>query len=269
MMKIGLRITMVFFFLLGCETPFEYHPNQIILEEHERNQNQKNLSKILEKEVPDTICFAFMGDTQRFYDELEDFAQNVRQREDVQFIVHSGDISDFGWAKEFKWVHRIMGKLPVPYITVVGNHDIIANGREVYRQMYGDFNYSFDYGFARFILFDSNSREYRFQGNVPDLSWIRQQTDTAASSEIRQMVAISHIPPSDADFDPELEQEYLDLLKNNPLLNLSLHGHQHSRSIEKPFGEDVLILVETAIEKRTYSVIKLWEDGYSVEKVTY
>lgn len=269
MMENRLKILMVFFLLLACESPFEYHPNQVILEEHERNLNQKNLSKIQEKKVGDTICFAFMGDSQRFYDELEDFGQSVQQRKDVQFIVHSGDISDFGWAKEFKWVHRIMEKLPVPYLTVVGNHDIIANGKEVYRQMYGDFNYSFDYGFARFVFFDSNSREYRFQGNVPDISWIRKQTDISDSSGLSQVIAISHIPPFDADFDPDLEQEYMDILTDNPFLNLSLHGHQHSRSQERPGNGKVLIHVETSINDRTYSVIKIWKDDYSVEKVTY
>lgn len=59
-MKTGLTAIMVFLFLWACETLFEYHPKQIIPEEHERNLNEKNLSKILEKEPSDTICFALM-----------------------------------------------------------------------------------------------------------------------------------------------------------------------------------------------------------------
>lgn len=268
-MKYGPILLIVFLFTLACETPFEYHPNQIILEEDERNLNEKNLSKILEKEPSDTICFVFMGDTQRFYDQLEDFSKSVRQQEDVEFIIHSGDISDFGWEKEFKWVHRIMGALPVPYITVIGNHDIIANGQEVYRQMYGKSNYTFDYGFVRFVLFDSNSREHQFSGKVPDMEWLTQQTNFSKDSPIRQVIPVSHIPPFDRDFDPDLEKEYAEWCLAHPEIKLSLHGHQHSRKTEKPYGEEVTVHVETTIKKRTYSKIKVWKDGFSLEKITY
>lgn len=268
-MKTGSILLVLFIFILACETPFEYHPNQIILEEHERNLTEKNVSRILEKEPTDTICFALMGDTQRFYDQLEDFSASIQNQEDVEFIIHSGDISDFGWAKEFKWVNRIMATIHLPYITAVGNHDLIANGRAVYSQMYGKSNYTFDYGFVRFVLFDSNSREHGFQGKIPDLEWIAKQIDLSQAPHIQQIVAISHIPPFDADFDPELEEAYAKLGKTHPKFNLSLHGHQHNRSTQAPYGEEITIHVEASVKKRTYSKIKVWKDGFSIEKITY
>ena len=52
-----------------------------------------------------------MGDSQRWYDETEDFVNALNKRDDVDFVIHGGDISDFGLMKEFMWVRDIMGKL--------------------------------------------------------------------------------------------------------------------------------------------------------------
>lgn len=267
-----LRLFIAFIFVFtgaACDKLFEYHPNQLNLAEEESNLNSRNLQELSRHTPGDTICFAFMGDSQRFYDDLEDFASHVSQDSTIEFVLHAGDITDFGWAKEFRWVHRIMDKLPVPYLTVIGNHDMLGNGRKVYKQMYGPFNYTFDYGFARFILFNANSREYNFQPNIPQLNWIKQQTAVSPDSTIKQFVLVSHIPPFDVDFNPSLEEPYAELAEEAPHLGLSLHGHQHNWALEKPYGGKVSYHVSSSTDKRAYSKIKLWKNGFSIEKVTY
>lgn len=253
----------------ACDQLFEYHPNQINFPKEDTNLNARNLQKLSRQAPGDTICFAFMGDSQRFYDDLEDFAKHVSKDTAVAFVLHAGDITDFGWAKEFGWVHRIMNKLPVPYLTVIGNHDMLANGRKVYKQMYGPFNYTFDYGFARFILFNANSREHNFQPNIPPLDWISKQTTVAPGSAIKQFVLVSHVPPFDADFNPSLEEPYARMAEATPHLKLSLHGHRHNWALEKPYKGKVSYHVTSSTNKRAYSKIKLWKNGFSIEKVTF
>ena len=70
-----------------------------------------------------TIRFITMGDSQRWYDETEDFVKEVNKRDDIDFVIHGGDMSDFGLTKEFLWQRDIMNGLKVPYVVLIGNHD--------------------------------------------------------------------------------------------------------------------------------------------------
>ena len=56
----------------------------------------------------DTICFAFITDTQGSYDEMRDAMDVISKRKDVMFIIHGGDQSDFGMTKEFLWTRDIL-----------------------------------------------------------------------------------------------------------------------------------------------------------------
>ncbi|HYH14625.1 MAG TPA: metallophosphoesterase family protein, partial [Flavisolibacter sp.] len=115
--------------LMSCKDLFQYSPKEVRLEEEEQNINLKNIPKIEALPKKDTLKFILIGDTQRFYDETADFVTAANQRNDISFVVLAGDISDFGLSKEFKWVHRELKQLKVPYIGVIGNHDMLSNGR--------------------------------------------------------------------------------------------------------------------------------------------
>ena len=145
--------------LSSCEGLFEYHPNEIRLKNNEKNITAQNLDKIKKQQPGDTLRLLVMGDSQRFYDATNSFIKKANEFQNIDFVVHQGDISDFGITQEFKWIHAIMKNLKWPYLTVIGNHDLLANGREVYKQMYGEFNYSFEYGHTKFIFIDTNGRE--------------------------------------------------------------------------------------------------------------
>lgn len=246
---------------------FEYNPNQIILDDDEKNLTDKNIAVLRSQPAPETIKFAFMGDTQRFYEEADEFVKSINQRNDIHFAIHAGDISDFGLVQEFKWVHEIMSKVKVPYLTVVGNHDLLANGRKVYYEMYGDLDYTFEYGAYRFIMLNTNSREYDFNGTVPDLIWLRQQLEN--NPENKKIIVISHIPPFDSDFDGNLEKEYASLLSENPNVMLSLHGHRHSFADEEYYDDGVRYFVTTSMQKKGYALITAAPDGIEIEVINY
>src|SRR5690554_1333617 len=157
--------------------------------------------------VPDdTLRIVLMGDTQRFYDEVDAFVKSVNQQDGVDLVIHAGDISDFGLSQEFIWVNDIMSKLRAPYVTVIGNHDLLANGPKVYKKMFGPLNFSFNYAGVKFILFDSNSREHNFNGLVPDIPWIEEEL--ADNTHYESAILVSHIPPYDGDIDASLSEKY-------------------------------------------------------------
>ena len=69
-------------FLCGCDL-IEYHPYDVRLH-GETGVNAKNIARIEEIcEGKDTLRFVLMGDSQRWYDETEDFVNALNKRDDV------------------------------------------------------------------------------------------------------------------------------------------------------------------------------------------
>ncbi|WP_040495279.1 metallophosphoesterase family protein [Fulvivirga imtechensis] len=259
--------TILILLCVTLQACFEYNPNQIILEDDEKDLTAKNIAKLQETTPSETIRFVFMGDTQRFYDESDDFVKSVNQLANIDFVVHGGDISDFGLVQEFKWIHEIMSGLKVPYLTVIGNHDLLANGRKVYREMYGELDYTFEYGNYRFIMLNTNSREFNFNGTVPDLMWLKQQLEDNTAN--KKTVVMSHIPPFDGDFDPNLEQEYAQLLAEDPNVELSLHAHRHSFFDNEYYDDGTRYFVTTSMQKRGYIVVTMSSQETQIEVINY
>ncbi|WP_246853764.1 metallophosphoesterase family protein [Rufibacter aurantiacus] len=270
MMKpLPLLFSIFLLFLVSCSDLFEYHPNQIRLKPEEKNLTAFYLRQLAGQSPGDTLRILVMGDTQRFYDETVDFVHKANSFPDIDFVIHLGDISDFGMSREFRWVHDIMKDLRWPYLTVIGNHDLLGNARKVYAEMYGDLNYAFTYGHTKFVFLDTNGREYGFNGNIPNLEWLENELRPAAGENWNQAIVVSHIPPFDSDFDPELEMDFHRALASSGRVPLSLHGHQHGWSSEKAYDDDVLYHVTTTVKRRGFTYLKVWDQGYSVEKIAY
>ena len=72
------------------------------------------------------IRIAFSGDTQRNYAKAKAFVDNVNTRNDIDFVILNGDISDFGLLAEFDYIYDIYAQLKVPFVCIIGNHDLVA-----------------------------------------------------------------------------------------------------------------------------------------------
>ncbi|MBT1706075.1 metallophosphoesterase [Fulvivirgaceae bacterium PWU20] len=246
---------------------FEYHPYETNVSDKNRNVNAKAIERILSSVPPskDTLVIIHTGDSQRFYDEVEDFVKSAN-KQNADFVFLAGDISDFGLKDEFEWIHEIMRKLKIPYLGVIGNHDLSGNGETVFKKVYGPLNSSFIVNRFKFILLNTNSREYRFNGRVPDIHWLEEQLD---DDDFDRAIVVSHISPFDGSFDRKLEQGYVTALENSGKVNLSLHAHQHKFNDTIPYHDNIRYLISTAMQERMYLLIKLYGDKYSYEKIYY
>ncbi len=174
-MKKNAQFMFVIFLLLfsGCDL-FEYHPYDGRIK-GEQNINYKNILRIEEAcRDKDTIRFLFMGDTQRCYDETVDFVTAANRRTDIDFIIHGGDVADFGLTKEFLWTRDILEKLYAPYVVLLGNHDCLANGEEIFRQIFGDENFAFQAGDVKFVCLNTNALEYDYSRPIPDFHFMEE-----------------------------------------------------------------------------------------------
>lgn len=256
-------IPLMLFLLPSCEE-FEYSPYEIRLREDEKNINARNLTRIqaLGLSPSDTLRFILTADAQGFYAENEQLVAHMNQRDDIDFVIIGGDLTDFGLAKEFKLVHQDFKTLKVPYLAVVGNHDAINNGKQVFSAMYGDYDVSFTVGNSRFILLNTNYLE--FDKQVPDLDWLEAELQAAQAFE--NIFVISHIPPSSPEFGPENMVRYGQLM-NQYKVTYSLHGHNHGYKLHFPFGDGVPVLVTAATEKLEYIVFTVIGEQVTFERV--
>ena len=112
--QVHLLILMLTILLIpGCDM-LELHPYDAYVR-GEKNLNEENI-KLLEEKLKDrkSFRFAFISDTQRWYDETKEMVADINQRTDIDFVIHGGDISDFGATHEFIMQRDIMLELMLP-----------------------------------------------------------------------------------------------------------------------------------------------------------
>lgn len=250
--RVAIVISMIA--LQACSDAFEFSPNQEFSKNSIRDMNAKNIAR-LAKNTKDTITIAFIGDSQRFYNDVEKFVNKANTIEEIDFVLLAGDISDFGLLNEFNWVTDRLTKLKMPYIGVVGNHDVVANGENVFQRMFGPLNQSFIYDSVKFILHNTNSREY-VGNNVPDLEWLEQELSEQPG--VKYQIAVSHVPPfADGDFNPALEQDYSKLFAETPNFLISLHGHIHNHKDYYPYKDGVRYITSPSFDQRSFVLLKI------------
>jgi Icc protein len=262
-------IAVVFFscLLISCKKIFKYNAGEIRLEEKYRNLNSKNISSILSVPPKNSFKFLVISDSQRSYDELDDFVKKANSFSDISFVVLNGDITDFGLQTEYLWITERMQKLSCPFLAVIGNHDMLGNGREVYRRMFGAENFSFSYSGHRFVFINSNSREAEPGETLPDTSWL--QKELAASPLQEKIFVFAHIPPLGGDFSRIIEPVYARTLTENGRVLYSIHGHEGISYLWQPFGPPVNYLGINSLAKRNYAFIHVDKDGVSVEQLFF
>jgi Icc protein len=253
--------------LCSCKKYIEFSPDEVRLDASEKNLNQKNIQKLESMPAKSAFKFVVTGDSQRFYEELESFVASINQRNDISFVVLNGDITDFGQNKEFKWVYERLSKLKVPFVGVIGNHDMLANGHVVFNEMFGPDNFSFYYSGCKFVCLNTNSREKGFDGSLPNLPWLKNQL--ADPSNYEAAFVISHVPPFNEDFDSSLSQAYASILAANKKVGLSIHSHEHHYSLSRPYGDEVEYLVTGSMNERHYVVVSVNSKAYAFERVVY
>jgi 3',5'-cyclic AMP phosphodiesterase CpdA len=247
---------------VGC---FEYSPHQLPTDGADEAVHGRSLAALAARPPSGPVRLAVVGDTQRSFDEAGEFVDHVNRRGGVAFVVQAGDFTQFGTTFEFEVMNRVLRGLHVPYFVLVGNHDLIGNGREVYEHMFGALDLAFTYGRVRFVLLNTNSREFAFSGEVPDLAWLAAQLAPDDAHDVA--VVFGHIAPSGLDFDQALRAPYLGVLRDAGVL-LSIHGHAHK--FERWEEGGVQLMVVDSVEHRSYAEITVHPDGaIDVEQVFF
>jgi Icc protein len=255
------------FLLYSCGTA-EYSPNQKFNSDSPQNVNATQISKLAQKKPGSTIRIAVSSDTHTDYEDSRAFVKHINSKGGFDFAVLNGDITNFGLLTEFEGIEKIYEGLNIPFITVIGNHDENAEGNFVYLRMFGQPNFTFSYGGIKFVCHDTNSREHSFDGSAPDLGWLRQNLTQDADN--KSIIAFSHVPPIDGDFDPALRSPYEKLYNSTAGVLASVHSHRHSTdSIYRAEGAGIPFIITNTILNRSFTVIEITNGQLSTYPDTF
>ena len=83
---------------------------------------------------------------------LRKTVEDINRRNDIAFVVITGDITEPGTDNELKQSREILGKLKLPWHIIPGNHDTgwSESGGQSFVQTFGNDKFVFDYAGIRF-----------------------------------------------------------------------------------------------------------------------
>lgn len=256
--------------LTGCKKAFQY--SLLEVRPLARDLNIKAIEQISSRPQKSTFTFLVISDTQIALGELKDFVKYANkhyQDDEIAFVLHGGDITDFGANYEYNDYYNDIKKLKFPNISAIGNHDMLGNGSEIYRKYFGPDNFTFRYGNNTFIVFNSNSRERGFDGTLPNEEWLAQQIKNTDTEQTDNIFFLSHVPPMSTDFDPNKVDSFTKMLADTDNARLSIHGHTHVFLYDEPYSDGMQYLVAPSLEKRSFIEITVQHQTVSITPIHY
>ncbi len=251
----------------GCDM-IEYHPYDLDIN-GKTDVNKENIAEIeTVLDGRDGISFAVISDTQRWYDETEDAVASINARGDIDFVLHTGDLSDFGAKLEFELQRDILEKLTVPYVCLLGNHDCVATGKQVFNRVFGDDNFVFKAGNVQFVCVNTNALEFDYSEAVPDLSFLGGAIENSPDDVDKTVVAM-HAGPYSEQFNNNIADVFEFYLRRLPGLQFCVYGHGHQLAADDFFDDGVIYYQCPCVKKRVYLHFTIDENGYEYEAVDF
>lgn len=284
---------------------YRYHPYEGRIEgaTHLTKTNLKALDRL---QLGGKYRFAFISDTQRWYDETDEVVSDINRRGDIDFVIHGGDLTDFGVTDEFVWMRDCLSSLKMPWLTIIGNHDFLGHGEHIYKEIFGDYNYAFTVGHTRFEMLNTVALELDYSTPVPDFTFLEKEihyldnVNALYPDSINRTICVMHSRPGDEQFNNNVLlpfERYLQLFpgmeQSNPTSSLSghgfmpnlnpktqsngkrlpsfcLNGHNHRIETLEPYDDGILFYGVCEIKDRSYYVITINEDeSYEMEVVNF
>ncbi len=254
--------------LCGCEGAFDIHPYDVNIK-GPKGINATNTA-IIERRClgKDTLRIAVISDTHGWYSDTRDEIASLNQQQGIDFVIHSGDLTDTGTAKEFEWIHKIMYGLNYPYLALIGNHDFLGTGNQSYEVIYGEMNFSIIAGRVKIICINTNATEYDYMAAVPNLDYIESEA-TARSDDFDRTIVVMHAPPYSDQFNNNVAKAFRYYLNLLPNLMFCVYGHNHITVDDDLYGDGLMFHGVGSSNKRKYRIFTITPTGYEAEIIEF
>lgn len=163
-------------------------------------------------------------------EDLRRTVKDLNTLKDIDFVILSGDITEFGADHELKLAKQILDSLQLPWYVIPGNHDgnWSENGANTFRRVFGGETFFFKHKGYEFIGTNSGPNMRMSPGQIPRENLVWMDTIFAANPDKQTpLIYINHYPQ-----DSSLNN-WFDALKRVKTRNVQLalcgHGHSNKR----------------------------------------
>ena len=175
--------------------------------------------------------FAFISDTHigspdgKAEEDLRRTVNDINSKNDIDFVVITGDITELGTNDELPGAKKIFDSLKLKYYIIPGNHDDgwSESGGMSFISTFGSDRFTFDHNGIRFIACASGPYVRMSDGHIPRdaITWMKKILDTTSVN--MPVIFLNHYP-----MDNQMDNWYevIDMFKKrNTILFLCGHGH--------------------------------------------
>lgn len=252
--------------LCSCDM-IEHHPYDCKIE-GATDLTEKNIAEIESQSYGDTLRFVVISDTQRWYDDLEDGVRAINRLDNISFIIHCGDLSDFGTTDEFMWQRDIMQRLKKPYVCLIGNHDMLGTGEYVFNSIFGDYDFSFTAGKTHFVCLNTNALEKHELSHIPNFNFLKDELYNIDDS-IEQTIVAMHAQPGSEQFNNDVKERFHNTIKRFPNLRFCLSGHGHSLRDKELFNDGTRYIMCPCIHRREFLIFTVTDNSFYYERIEF
>ena len=159
-------------------------------------------------------------------DDLRRTVLDLNQQQGIDFVILSGDVTEFGSDEELALAKQILDSLNLPLYVIPGNHDSnwSESGANSFRKVFAAETFFFEHNGVQFIGTTSGPNMRMSPGQVPreNLVWM-DSIFKANPDQDKPLIAINHYP-----LDSSLNNWYenIDRIKTKNV-QLALCGHGH------------------------------------------
>lgn len=257
------------FSLEACDKVFDVHPYDVNVD-GEKLVNAANIQKIEEAvKDKDTIRFAVISDSHQWLDDLKDEVNDINRCSDsLDFVIHCGDLSDFGATREFQWTRDHLQKLKIPFVALLGNHDCLGTGNQAYEAIFGNPDFSFIAGRVKFVCLNTNAIEYDYSRPVPNFDFIEEQRSADSLSFDRTVVCM-HAAPFSEQFNNNVAKVFNYYTHQLPGLLFCLYGHGHHSQQDDLFEDGTIYYQVSSAANREFYIFTITPKDYRYELVKF
>lgn len=267
-MRKNLTYILLTLLMVSCDGLFDTHPYDVNIK-GKTGINAKNIAEIETAFANrDTLRVAFISDTHGWYSDAKDEIADLNNRSNIDFVIHCGDLTDTGTAKEYEWCRDILGKLHYPYVALIGNHDFLGTGDQAYQVMYGQIDFSFIASRVKFVCLNTNATEYDYMAAVPNFDFMEEEM-TRDSTRFERTVVVMHAPPYCEQFNNNVCKAFRRYLDFFPGLMCCVYGHNHNDDVVDIYGDGLIFYGIDCAENRNYRIMTITPDGYEMEQIYY
>ena len=151
---------------------------------------------------------------------------------------------------------------------LLGNHDCLATGLDVFRKIFGTEDFAFTAGNVRFLCLNTNALEFDYSSAVPNIQFIRDEGDHVPEGVEKTVVAM-HAGPFSEQFNNNIAEYFHYYLKEMPDLQFCVYGHGHNVSVDEFFDDGIKYYECSCAKDRSYLFFTLNSNGYTYEVVNF